>query len=71
MAIRVALHHKTVYEYDRPVTLSPQVRDAKPADKPDDKATDTGARKPAKPGRSTPRNDAKPPTGTDSLNERL
>jgi uncharacterized protein (DUF2126 family)/transglutaminase-like putative cysteine protease len=27
MAIRVALHHKTVYEYDRPVNLSPhQVR---------------------------------------------
>ena len=25
MGIRVALHHKTVYEYDRLVTLSPQI----------------------------------------------
>ncbi len=25
MGIRVALHHKTVYQYDRPVTLSPQI----------------------------------------------
>jgi hypothetical protein len=25
MDIRVALHHKTVYEYDRLVTLAPQI----------------------------------------------
>ena len=25
MAIRVALHHRTVYKYDRLVTLSPQI----------------------------------------------
>jgi uncharacterized protein (DUF2126 family)/transglutaminase-like putative cysteine protease len=31
MAIRVALHHKTVYHYDRPVTLSPQVVRLRPA----------------------------------------
>ena len=31
MAIRVALHHKTVYQYDRPVTLSPQVVRLRPA----------------------------------------
>ena len=31
MSIRVALHHKTVYEYDRPVTLSPQVVRLRPA----------------------------------------
>jgi transglutaminase-like putative cysteine protease len=29
--IRVALHHKTVYQYDRPVTLSPQVVRLRPA----------------------------------------
>ena len=31
MAIRVALHHKTVYQYDRLVTLSPQVVRLRPA----------------------------------------
>lgn len=31
MSIRVALHHKTVYNYDRPVTLSPQVVRLRPA----------------------------------------
>ena len=31
MGIRVALHHKTVYQYDRPVTLSPQVVRLRPA----------------------------------------
>jgi len=31
MSIRVALHHKTVYQYDRPVTLSPQVVRLRPA----------------------------------------
>ncbi len=31
MAIRVALHHKTVYEYDRRVTLSPQTVRLRPA----------------------------------------
>lgn len=31
MAIRVALHHRTVYQYDRPVTLSPQVVRLRPA----------------------------------------
>ncbi|MBI2149250.1 MAG: transglutaminase family protein, partial [Acidobacteria bacterium] len=31
MAIRVALHHKTVYNYDRLVTLSPQVVRLRPA----------------------------------------
>ena len=25
MSIRVALHHKTIYSYDRPATLSPQI----------------------------------------------
>ncbi|MBV8610688.1 MAG: hypothetical protein JO034_24935, partial [Singulisphaera sp.] len=25
MSIRVALNHKTEYDYDRPVTLTPQV----------------------------------------------
>jgi uncharacterized protein (DUF2126 family)/transglutaminase-like putative cysteine protease len=29
--IRVALHHKTIYQYDRPVTLSPQVVRLRPA----------------------------------------
>ncbi len=31
MAIRVALHHKTVYQYDRRVTLSPQTVRLRPA----------------------------------------
>ena len=31
MGIRVALHHKTVYEYDRLVTLSPQMVRLRPA----------------------------------------
>jgi len=31
MSIRVALHHKTVYQYDRPVTLSPQTIRLRPA----------------------------------------
>ena len=31
MSIRVALHHKTVYKYDRPATLSPQVVRLRPA----------------------------------------
>jgi uncharacterized protein (DUF2126 family) len=31
MAIRVALHHKTVYDYDRLVTLSPQIVRLRPA----------------------------------------
>jgi uncharacterized protein (DUF2126 family) len=31
MAIRVALHHYTAYNYDRPVTLSPQVVRLRPA----------------------------------------
>jgi uncharacterized protein (DUF2126 family)/transglutaminase-like putative cysteine protease len=31
MAIRVALHHKTVYEYDRLVTLGPQIVRLRPA----------------------------------------
>ncbi|MEP7351857.1 MAG: transglutaminase family protein [Acidobacteriota bacterium] len=31
MSIRVALHHKTTYNYDRPVTLSPQVVRLRPA----------------------------------------
>ena len=31
MSIRVALHHKTVYQYDRPVTLSPQTVRLRPA----------------------------------------
>ena len=31
MGIRVALHHKTIYQYDRPVVLSPQVVRLRPA----------------------------------------
>src|SRR6516162_7627703 len=31
MGIRVALHHKTVYNYDRMVTLSPQIVRLRPA----------------------------------------
>src|SRR4249919_3442583 len=31
MGIRVALHHKTVYQYDRRVTLSPQTVRLRPA----------------------------------------
>src|ERR1700680_4988952 len=31
MAIRVALHHKTEYHYDRPVSLLPQVVRLRPA----------------------------------------
>ncbi len=31
MGIRVAIHHKTIYEYDRPVILSPQVVRLRPA----------------------------------------
>ena len=31
MGIRVALHHKTIYHYDRLVTLSPQVVRLRPA----------------------------------------
>src|SRR5580658_926562 len=31
MAIRVALHHRTTYQYDRPVTLLPQVVRLRPA----------------------------------------
>ena len=31
MGIRVALHHKTIYEYDRMVTLSPQIVRLRPA----------------------------------------
>ena len=31
MAIQVALHHRTVYEYDRRVSLSPQVIRLRPA----------------------------------------
>ena len=31
MSIRVALHHKTVYHYDRLVTLAPQVVRLRPA----------------------------------------
>jgi len=31
MGIRVALHHKTIYNYDRPVTLSPQTVRLRPA----------------------------------------
>jgi uncharacterized protein (DUF2126 family)/transglutaminase-like putative cysteine protease len=31
MAIRVALHHKTTYHYDRPATLSPQIVRLRPA----------------------------------------
>src|SRR5262245_38816164 len=31
MAIRVALHHKTEYHYDKPVTLHPQVVRLRPA----------------------------------------
>lgn len=31
MAIRVALHHRTVYHFDRQVVLSPQVARLRPA----------------------------------------
>jgi transglutaminase-like putative cysteine protease len=31
MGIRVALHHKTFYRYDRPVALSPQIVRFRPA----------------------------------------
>src|ERR1700756_1536711 len=31
MSIRVALHHKTLYQYDRLVTLSPQIVRLRPA----------------------------------------
>ena len=31
MSIRVALHHRTAYRYDRPVTLSPQIVRLRPA----------------------------------------
>lgn len=31
MAIRVALHHKTEYQYDRPVRPSPQIVRLRPA----------------------------------------
>src|SRR6185369_15251186 len=31
MSIRVALHHRTEYHYDRPVTLAPQVVRLRPA----------------------------------------
>jgi uncharacterized protein (DUF2126 family)/transglutaminase-like putative cysteine protease len=31
MGVRIALHHKTVYKYDRPVTLSPQIVRLRPA----------------------------------------
>src|SRR3954449_239676 len=31
MAIRVALHHKTEYQYDRPVTMTPQIVRLRPA----------------------------------------
>ena len=31
MAIRVALHHETRYDYDRPVALSPQIIRLRPA----------------------------------------
>jgi len=31
MGIRVALHHKTVYKYDRLVSLSPQIVRLRPA----------------------------------------
>src|SRR5438045_2161183 len=31
MGIRVVLHHRTIYKYDRPVTLSPQIVRLRPA----------------------------------------